>query len=77
MLMNNTKVIEEESVTDNLTVTTSIGYDEVSIYLTVNYMHGKFTIQKSFRNNYMGLEEFEIERNKFRTEEDVKKYFGM
>jgi len=25
----------------------------------------------------MGLEEFEIERNKFRTEEDVKKYFGM
>jgi len=75
--MNNTKVIEEESVTDNLTVTTSIGYDEVSIYLTVNYMHGKFTIQKSFRNNYMGLEEFEIERNKFRTEEDVKKYFGM
>lgn len=75
--MNNIKVIEEESVTDNLTVTTSIGYDEVSIYLTVNYMQGKFTIQKSFRNNYMGLEEFEIEKNKFRTEEDVKKYFGI
>lgn len=77
MLMNNIKVIEEENVTDDLTVTTSIGYDEVSIYLTINYMQGKFTIQKSFRNNYIGLEEFEIEKNKFRTEEDVKKYFGI
>jgi len=75
--MDNKKLIKEENVTDNLTITTSMTYDEQRIFLQVDFMKGKYTLEKSFRNNYLGLEDYDIEYSNLNTEEKVKNYFGL
>ena len=75
--MDNRKIIKEQDVTDNLQIVTLISYNEENIYLKVDYLKGKFTIEKRFRNNYIGLEEYEEQVNNLNTEEKVKKYFGI
>lgn len=69
--------IEEKEITDNLTVSVSVSYDEFNIYLNVDYLNGKFTIEKSFTNNYIGLEELEKAKQQFSSEESVKQYFRI
>lgn len=75
--MDNKKVIEEESITDNLKLTTAMTFDEERIFLIVDYLNGKFTIEKNFKNNYFELEDFNKAKKQFSTEENVKKYFGL
>ena len=71
------QVTETLEATDNLKLTTSVTLDEEQIYLDVDFMDGKFTIQRSFTNNYIGLEELGNAIEEFKTEEAVKNYFGL
>lgn len=75
--MEHKQTIEEVEITDNLKVSTSVTFDETTIFLDVEYMQGKFTIQRSFTNNYIGLEQLEEAKKQFSTEEAVKSYFGF
>tara|TARA_R100000951_G_scaffold4880_1_gene5561 strand:- start:701 stop:940 length:240 start_codon:yes stop_codon:yes gene_type:complete len=72
-----TQVLEKLKVTDNLLLTTSVNFDESQVYLDVDYMDGKFTVQRTFTNNYIGLEELETAMKEFNTEDAVKSYFGL
>jgi len=72
-----TQVLEELKVTDNLTLTTLITFDETQVHLKVDYMAGKFTLQRTFSNNYIGMEELGNTMEQFNTEEAVKAYFGL
>jgi hypothetical protein len=69
--------INRENLTKNLKIITSISQDEQRIFLQVDYMDGKFTVEKSFSNNYIGLEEFQNEYSNFNTDEKVQQYFGL
>jgi len=40
-------------------------------------MAGKFTLQRTFSNNYIGMEELGNTMEQFNTEEAVKAYFGL
>ena len=76
-MLENRQVIEELELADNLKMNVSVTYDESKIFLDVLYMDGKFTVQRNFTNNYIGLEELELAKQEFNTEEKVRKYFGL
>ena len=71
------EVIEKLEITDNLTLSTSVTFDELQVYLEVDYMNGKFTVQKTFNNNYLGLEQLENTKKEFSSEDAAKAYFGL
>lgn len=71
------QVLEKLEVTDSLTLTTSVTFDESQVYLDVSFMEGKFTVQRTFSNNYIGLEDLEKTIEEFNTEDAVKSYFGL
>ena len=77
MIEQNKQVIEEYELADNLKFSVSVTYDESKIYLDISYMEGKFTIQRNFTNNYIGLEELSLTKKEFDSEEAVKNYFGL
>lgn len=74
---SNTQIIEENEITENLKVTVSIAFDETKLYLDVNYLQGKFTVQRHFVNNYLGVDELTQTKEAFNSEEAVKAYFGL
>lgn len=76
-MQNSQTVLEEDQITDNLKLTTSVTFDKAKLYLNVDYMNGKFTVQKYFLNNYKGKEELQKEKNKISNESDVRKYLGL
>jgi len=76
-MIENKQVIEKYELADKLEVKISVTYDETKVYLDIDYMEGKFTIQRNFTNNYIGLEELESAKTEFSSEEAVKKYFGL
>jgi hypothetical protein len=76
--MDHRKVIDQSVIEDeNLVITTLMDYNEEKIFLKVDYLDGKFIIEKQFRNNYIGIDEFEKTKNNLMSEESVKAYFGM
>lgn len=75
--MDNRQVIQKYNPTDNLEISVSVTYDESKIFLDVDYLKGKFTLQRTFKNNFIGLEELESDKEHFNTEELVKEYFGL
>lgn len=77
MINNNSQVIEKVSLTKNLKHTVSVAYDESKVFLEINYMNGKFILQKTFTNNYVGINELETTRKEFNNEEKVKEHFGI
>lgn len=76
-MIENKQVIEQYELADNLKVSVSVTYDESKVYLDIDYMDGKFTIQRNFTNNYIGLEELSSAKKEFGSEEAVKQYFGL
>jgi len=77
MSQNNTQVIEKHQLTVDLKMFVSVTLDEQQLYLDVDYMNGKYKIQKSFSNNYIGLELLSESKLKFETEESVREYLGI
>jgi hypothetical protein len=70
-------MIEEKEITKNLKHKVSISGDESLIYLNVDYMDGKFTVERSYRNNTFALEEMAYDRDKLNTEYKVRKYLNL
>ena len=54
-----------------------INHDENKYVLEVNYMNGKFVLEKMFPNNIYGVESMENVKELYRSEYDVKSYFGI
>lgn len=76
-MIENKQVIEKYELADNLKVSVSVTYDETKVYLDIDYMDGKFTIQRNFTNNYVGLEELSLTKGQFSTEDSIRQYFGL
>lgn len=55
----------------------SISNDEAIVFLDINYMNGKFLIQKSFKNNNLGLLDLECNINRFDSVNSVRKHLGL
>lgn len=72
-----TQEIEKIEITDNLLLSVSVTFDETEVYLNVNYLDGKYTIQRSFTNNYVGLDQLEAAKKEFNSEEAVQAYFRL
>lgn len=77
MTINGSQVIEEVDLTENLKHVISVAYDESKVFLEVDYMGGKFTLQRTFVNNYIGVDQMEDARREFDSEDKVKQYFGI
>ena len=70
-------IIEDNELTEKLIHKISVSSDERVMYLKVDYDNGNFTIEKTFRNNFFGLEDMEITIKSLDTEQKVRKYLGI
>lgn len=71
------ELIEVIEITDDLKALVSINFDKTQVFLDVSYMEGKFTIQRVFANNYLGLEELEKAKKQFNSVANVKEYLNL
>jgi hypothetical protein len=69
--------IEKCELSDNLIHKVQITTDEEKLFLIVDYMDGRFVIERNFKNNIMGIERMSQERDKFNTEEKIIQYLGI
>lgn len=69
--------IEQCVLTTRLVHKLQITTDEEDLFLIIDYMDGRFMIEKRFHNNFWGVEQMNVERNKFNTEEKVIQYLGI
>ncbi|MDD5650807.1 MAG: hypothetical protein PHF86_10405 [Candidatus Nanoarchaeia archaeon] len=70
-------VTETKQITEKLVQIISLSPNNENIRLTIQYMNGKYIIDKSFQNNYFGKKELEQAKKNFDTEEKVKKHFNL
>lgn len=70
-------MIEKKIITDNLNYELMSSINNETIYLKVDYMNGKYIVEKTFNNNYLGLARMNKEIIKFDKEEKVIKYLGL
>lgn len=75
--MSNRVTLEDRQVTDNLLHKISISRDQEDLYLNVDFMHGKFTIEKTFKNNFGGLYMLQQATEKFDSEDKVFRYLRI
>ena len=75
--MEKGQLIEEIQITNNLKHTTYVAYDESKIFLEVNFMDGKYIIQKTFKNNYIELETYEKVRKDLDSDERIIEYLNL
>ena len=69
--------IETRDLTDLLKHKIQLTTDEERIFLVVDYIDGRFIIEKGFKNNYIGLSKLERECERYDTEDKVIKYLGL
>lgn len=69
--------IKTLKVSDKLILKISQTLEKDSLFLTVVYLGGKFTLEKVFRNNLSGKENMELAIKEFSNEENVKSHFGL
>lgn len=69
--------IKTLKVSEKLTLKTSQTLEKDSLFLTVVYQGGKFTLEKVFKNNLNGRENMELAIKEFSNEENVKSHFGL
>jgi hypothetical protein len=70
------RIIEKDEISDMLNHMISISTDQERIFLNVEY-DGRFTIEKMFKNNSLGLMDLHLTREKLDSEEKVLKYFNI
>jgi hypothetical protein len=64
-------------VSDALVLKISQTLEKDSLYLTIVYLGGKFTLEKVFKNNMLGRERLEDAVEFFSNEETIKNHFGL
>jgi hypothetical protein len=71
------QMIEEAKISNNLKRTLYMSFDKSELYLKIDYLKGKFTIEKTFQNNIDGLEKLETSKNELDEESKVKLYLKL
>jgi hypothetical protein len=51
--------------------------EKYKIFMNIDYMNGKFTIEKTFPNDYLGKEELESIKKQLNSESKIRKYLGL
>jgi hypothetical protein len=69
--------LEEKFISNNCVLNTYITKDEKSYVLEINYLRGRFVSEKFFSNDLKGVELMEEAKELFKTEYDIKEYFGI
>lgn len=75
--MSNKFKLEEKIICKNCVINTYIAQDEKNYILQIDYLQGKFISEKTFANDLNGIELMEETKNLFKTEYDIKEYFGI
>jgi hypothetical protein len=75
--MLNRVILKEKQVTENLHHKISLTKDQEQVFLNVDFMHGKYKIEKSFKNNFGGLSMLEIVCGKLSSDEKVIDYLNI
>ncbi len=71
------KLIDETVISEQLFYTISMSEDDSSMYVEVNYQHGKFVIEKMFKNNTFDLENLEIFIRKINSVDKIIEYLNL
>lgn len=69
--------LEEKNICKNCTLNTYITKDEKNYILQINYLEGRFVSEKIFTNDLNGIELMEESKEFFKTEYDIRQYFGI
>lgn len=69
--------LKQDKITDNLSHTYYKNIDETELYLVVQMVKPKVSIEKSIRNQVDAMEMLENISQKLNTEEKVLKYLGI
>lgn len=69
--------LEEKIVCKNCVINTYIARDEKNYILQIDYLQGKFVSEKIFTNDLNGIELMEEAKDLFKTEYDIRGYFGI
>lgn len=75
--MTNRVTLEQKQIAQNLQHKISISKDQEKVFLNVDLMHGKFTIEKQFNNNFGGMHLLENACVNLDSEEKVLKYLNI
>jgi hypothetical protein len=76
-LVNLKTELESKKISDNCFLKTYITYDEKTYILEINYRSGRFVAEKQFSNDFNGIAHMEEIKSQYRSEEDVKRHFGI
>jgi len=76
-IMENRFKLEEKVISKNCVLITHITKDERNYILEINYLKGRFVSEKLFSNDLDGIELMEETKELFKTEYDIKEYFGI
>jgi hypothetical protein len=69
--------LEDKTISKNCIINTYINKNEEFYILEINYLKGKFISEKIFTNDLNGVELMEETIKLFKTEYDIKEYFGI
>jgi|VirMetMinimDraft_7_1064189.scaffolds.fasta_scaffold03687_2 hypothetical protein len=75
--MNLKSKLEEFKLSNECSLNIYITGDEKYYVLEINYQRSRFIAEKQYPNNYYGVGDMEEEKSKYRSENDVKEYFGI
>ena len=75
--MRNETVIENRQITKDLLHQISISENQEKIFLTVKFLSDRFVIEKSFGNNFIGLNEMSEVCEKLDSEAKVFRYLRI
>lgn len=62
---------------ETYTMEVSESLDRDTVFLTIKYLKGKFTLEKTFRNTVLGREDMEKAIKEYNSEEKIKQHFGL
>lgn len=75
--MNLKSKLEEVKIGESCFLNTYISHDELNYILEINYLEGRFVAEKQFPNDFNGIAYMEEVKSLYRSEDDVKRYFGI
>ena len=65
------------NITPNLVHRILISSDEQNMFLYIDYMQGKYIIEKIYKNNTFSLEEMNFDIQSFNSEKSIIKHFNI
>ena len=69
--------IETNEIFPNCKANIYVSLDETKLFFELDYMEGRYKLERTFPNNYLGVEKMEAVKIEFQTESDVRNYFNL